>query len=266
MAASTTDLVALGRPALKPAVLIPYPDLRVPVARQWPCSYPHAMTRYWPRRADGLPPGQRLLTEMPRFTDLPHLPPPDMPDEPRLEIKHEGEPIAILTGADLQALQPRDHLADFHCVTGWSVKGLIWTGVPLREVLSSIGIHDAPSPYLVARTGDRRKAAFVSEDAVADDVIVATHLNGAPLDGCHGKPLRLVSPSQYGYKSVKHLIAIDFRAQKPKVQSKEHLRARVTLQERHPTLASWVVRLPYRLTIPPTAYLAERSLRRQQVS
>ena len=80
------------------------------------------------------------MTEMPRFTDRPHLPPPEMPVEPRLEIKNEGEPIAVITGANLQALKPHEHRADFHCVTTWSVTGLIWTGVPLREVFASIGI------------------------------------------------------------------------------------------------------------------------------
>ncbi|MBI3686907.1 MAG: molybdopterin-dependent oxidoreductase [Actinobacteria bacterium] len=204
------------------------------------------------------------MNEMPRFSDLPHLPPPEMPAEPRLEIRNDGDLIAVLTGADLQALKPRDHRADFHCVTTWSVTGLIWTGVPLREAFASVGITDAPAPYLVARTGDRRTVAFRWEDATAETVVLATHLNGAPLDRRHGAPLRLVSPSQYGYKSVKHLVAIDFRAEEPRVRSKEHLRARVSVEERHPTLPSWLVTLPYRLMIPPTAYVAERTLRRHR--
>ena len=104
------------------------------------------------------------------------------------------------------------------------------------------------------------------EDAIADDVVLATHLNGAALDDRHGAPLRLVSPSQYGYKSVKHVIAIDFRADQPELMSKEHLRARVAVEERHPTLPSWAVRLPYRLMIAPTAYLAERTLRRHRAT
>ncbi|WIN00607.1 molybdopterin-dependent oxidoreductase [Actinoplanes oblitus] len=216
--------------------------------------------RYWPRRAAGLPPGQRLLAEMPRFSDLPHLPPPAMPVEPRLEIRYEGELVAVLTSADLLALGPREFTADFHCVTTWSVTGLVWTGVPLRDVLASVGMSNAPAPYLVARAGDRRKAAFTWEDAVADNVLLATRLNGAVLDDRHGAPLRLVSPSQYGYKSVKHLIALDLRAEQPRVMSKEHLRARVALEERHPRLPSAVVRLPYRMMIAPTAYLAERAL------
>ena len=185
-----------------------------------------------------------------------------MPPEPLLEITLEGVRVATVTAADLLALGPRDHRADFHCVTTWSVVGLVWTGVPLRELLASIGITDAPAPYLVTRAGDRRKAGFVWEDAVADDVILATHLDGAALDARHGAPLRLVSPSQYGYKSVKHLIAIDFRAEVPRLMSKEHLRARVALEERHPRVPGRVLRLPYRLMIAPTAYVAERSLRR----
>jgi hypothetical protein len=118
------------------------------------------MTRYRPRRGEGLPPGQRLLQEMPRFTDRPHLPPPRMPVEPRPETTHAGAPVGVVSGADL-ALGPRDHRADFHCVTGWSVTNLVWTGIPVREVFASIGMADPPAPYLVARAGDRRKAGFV---------------------------------------------------------------------------------------------------------
>lgn len=203
---------------------------------------------------------------MPRFGDRPLLPPPTMPAEPHLEITNDGAPVAVVTGADLEALGPRAFDADFHCVTTWSVRGLRWTGVPLLEVFASLGITLAPAPYLVARTGDRRKAAFVWEDAVAEDVILATHLEGARLDDRHGAPLRLVSPSQYGYKSVKHLVAIDFRTAKPNTMSKEHLRARVALEERHPTLPGRALRLPYRLLISPTAFLAERTLERHRAT
>lgn len=65
-------------------------------------------------------------------------------------------------------------------------------------------------------------------------------------------------------RAVKHLTTIDFRSTKPSRLGKEHLRGRVALQERHPTLPSWLVRAPYRLLIPPTAHFAERSLRRSQ--
>jgi hypothetical protein len=37
------------------------------------------MRRWWPRRADGLPPGQRALDAFPRFADNPLRPPPSTP-------------------------------------------------------------------------------------------------------------------------------------------------------------------------------------------
>ncbi|HWG98928.1 MAG TPA: molybdopterin-dependent oxidoreductase, partial [Pilimelia sp.] len=215
-----------------------------------------------PRRAEGLPPGQRLMADMPRFTDRPRRPPPRMPARPTLRLSHDRQLITVLTADDLEALRPSDYRADFHCVTTWSVTGLTWTGVPLRQAFAAAGITAAPAPYLVARAGDHGRAVFCWEDATADDVILATHLNGAPLDARHGAPLRLVSPRQYGYKSLKHLVAIDFRAKEPRLGSKEHLRARVAAEERHARLPGRALRVPYRLLIPATAYLAERSLRR----
>lgn len=219
--------------------------------------------RYRTRRAAGLPAGQRLLDGMPRFSDRPLRPPPQLHAEPTLEVTRRGASVAVLTAADLHALGPREQRADFHCVTTWSVTGLDWTGVPLGEVLAAVGVTEATAPYLVARAADGARAAYTWEDATAGDVLLATHLNGVPLDARHGAPLRLVSPGQYAYKSLKHLVSIDVRSALPAGVPYEHLRARVALEERHPRLPGWAVRRFYGLLIAPTAYLSERTLRRQ---
>ena len=78
------------------------------------------MNIYWPRRAAGLPPGQRLMSTMPRFSDRPHIPPPAMPDEPLIEVLHGGKQLGALKRPDLEALGLSEHQADFHCVTTWS--------------------------------------------------------------------------------------------------------------------------------------------------
>ncbi len=222
------------------------------------------MIRFWPRRANGLPPGQRLLREMPRFTDTPLRPPPEAAPL-HLSISVDRQIVAEFTAADLDALGPADHRADFHCVTTWSVKNLTWTGVPLERVVASVGLDARTAPYLIARSADRRRGHFLTVDALAPDVILATHLDGVALGGRHGGPLRLVAPAHYGYKSVKHLVGIDLRQDAPRRLGKEHLRGRVEQQERHPTLPSWLVKYPYRAMIPPTALLAERSLRKEPV-
>jgi hypothetical protein len=78
---------------------------------------------------------------------LPRTPLPDL----ALRVAYQGAPVAELDDAAFQALGPRDIVADFHCVTTWSVAGLTWTGVPLREVLASVGITTAPEPFVVAQ-------------------------------------------------------------------------------------------------------------------
>lgn len=199
---------------------------------------------------------------MPRFGDRPQEAPPSPLPTPEVTVSVERNPVTTIDAADLDALGPRLHTADFHCVTTWSVTGLAWTGVPLREVIASLDLDEPLPGYLIARGADRCRRHFVTEDALAPDVLLATHLDGVALGARHGGPLRLVAPRQYGYKSVKHLVSLDFRHEVPTRLGKEHLRGRVALEERHPTLPSRLLRGPYRLLVPLTAALADRSLRR----
>ncbi len=198
---------------------------------------------------------------MPRFSDRPWSAPPDPLPPPVLVVRRDREPVAQLDLDDFRALGPRTLQADFHCVTTWSVRGVRWTGVPLRQVLEALGQLTPPAPYVVARAADHRRGHFVWEDALAEDVIVATHFDDRPLDGRSGGPLRLVAPKHYGYKSIKHLVGIDLRRAVPRRLGLEHLRGRVEREERHPKLPSWAVKLPYRLTIPLVAWVAERAAR-----
>lgn len=197
---------------------------------------------------------------MPRFSDNPFQPPPAITPV-RLAVSIDRQLVGEVTEADLEALGLDSYRSDFHCVTTWSVKDVTWFGVPLHRVARSFGLDVDTAPYLVARAADHRRAHFLTTDALAPDVILATGLDGSALGPRHGAPLRLVAPQHYGYKSVKHLTSIDFRSEGPNRLGKEHLRGRVVHEERHPKLPSWLVRLPYRMLIPPTAFVAERSLR-----
>ncbi len=223
----------------------------------------------WPRRAPGLPPGQRRLPRAPRFSATPLVGPPEVDDDHRLRIgRRDGEGVE-LSLAELQAMPgvvERTH--DLHCVTTWSATGLTWTGVPLAQVwaervVPTLGAT-ASDPYVVAVGGDRYRAVLRREDLLHAEVLLAWQLDGAPIDARHGGPLRLVSPPQYGYKSVKHLVALQPCPERPpsRLGPKEHLRARVAEEERHSRWPGRIVRLPFRLTVAPIALVAERSLRR----
>ena len=50
--------------------------------------------------------------------------------------------------------------------------------------------------------------------ALGGKVLLATHMNGAPLSIEHGAPLRLVVPDYYGTNSTKWLVQLDFQAER----------------------------------------------------
>jgi DMSO/TMAO reductase YedYZ molybdopterin-dependent catalytic subunit len=107
------------------------------------------------------------------------------------------------TLADLEALPRAEQISDFHCVTGWSVHDVQWTGVRLGDLLEAarakagiggLRFVSAEAPY---------DDSLTLEQALLPDVLLAYEMDGAPISRPHGAPLRLVMPRMYGYKSVK---------------------------------------------------------------
>jgi DNA-binding transcriptional LysR family regulator len=80
--------------------------------------------------------------------------------EPDLEVTVERDPLARASGDLLQRLGPREVEADFHCVTTWSVRGLVWRGVPLREVLAALHRDEASHVEILAARLGRTTAAL----------------------------------------------------------------------------------------------------------
>ncbi|MBA3341748.1 MAG: sulfite oxidase [Gemmatimonadaceae bacterium] len=95
-----------------------------------------------------------------------------------------------------------------------------WTGIALRAVLEAAGVRDEARHVeftgldQVERNGRvfGFGASIDVEKALADEVILATALNGAPLPAEHGFPLRAVVPGWIGARSVKWLGRITLRA------------------------------------------------------
>ena len=157
--------------------------------------------------------------------------------------------------AELATLPRRRLDADFHCVSGWTAVGIHWEGVAFAEFYR-LRIEPTLRPGTVVthvefRGLDGFRSVITIEDALNDDVLLADHLDGEPLDSDHGAPLRLVSPAQYGYMSTKHLCRIDLHTVAPTggprsfvldVLLHSHPRARVWEEERHGTLPGRVVR------------------------
>jgi DMSO/TMAO reductase YedYZ molybdopterin-dependent catalytic subunit len=222
-----------------------------------------------------LPPGQRAIEGFPRFGTHLHAPPPAVLADPVIEIGGAiVEPMSVpLLG--LATLPRRKLTADLHCVAGWSATGLRWEGVAFatfyREVIEPVLATGAPITHVVFEGLDRYRSIVQLEDALGDDVLIADHLDGRPLDGDHGAPVRLVSPSQYGFMSTKHLCRIELHGAEPagryhpsrRIQLwldlvKPHRRARVWKEERHRYLPAMLVRPLYHRLVPTIRSLSAR--------
>jgi hypothetical protein len=64
---------------------------------------------------------------------------------------------------------------------------------PLRSVRGAAGLQDGVT-HVVFEGADGFRTVYLLDDALSDDVLLADHLDGAPLDFDHGAPLRIVSP------------------------------------------------------------------------
>jgi DMSO/TMAO reductase YedYZ molybdopterin-dependent catalytic subunit len=217
-------------------------------------------------RGDGLPPGQRAVSDFPRFSRKPLRGLPSVPTNPTVHIAGAVAHAADVPIGDLQELPGEERVADFNCVTTWCVRGLRWGGMPFRTFYEDIvAPRCEPSSdvrWLRIVGLDDGSAVVALEDALRDDVLLADSLNGEPLTLIHGAPIRCVSPAQYAYKSVKHLASIELSVEQPPLGADEHPRARIALEERHPRHPARRVRGPSRLIAPMIAFLAERSVSR----
>jgi DMSO/TMAO reductase YedYZ molybdopterin-dependent catalytic subunit len=228
-----------------------------------------------------LPPGQRPADGFPRFGTHLHRPPPAVPADPAIEIGGAvARPFSVPL-AELARLPRRELTADFHCVAGWSATDLRWEGVAFgafyKEIIEPSLQPAATITHVVFGGLDGYRSVATIADALAEDVLIAERLGGRPLDADHGAPVRLVSPSQYGFVSTKHLCRIEVHTAAPR-ESYGHLdlfsramlrgpliqphpRARVWEEERHRYLPAWSLRRVYRMLIPPFAFLSARGSR-----
>lgn len=120
--------------------------------------------------------------------------------------------------------------------------------------------------HLRACGRDGYRAVLVLEDGLGDDVLIADRLDGDPLPLEHGGPWRLVSASQYGYKSVKHLCRIELHSREPSDRHTrsisglaltalgEHPRGRVWQEESHRYVPARSVRWAYGSLAHPVVY------------
>jgi DMSO/TMAO reductase YedYZ molybdopterin-dependent catalytic subunit len=160
------------------------------------------------RRAQRVPPGQSRTRKWPVL---------DASGPPSTDLAKWRFRVGGLVGQgvewnweEFQKLPRVRVFADFHCVTRWSRLGNLWDGVPARELLRLAGGAAAAARYVMAYGYDRGWTTNLPlEHFLAEDALVATLHDGAPISAEHGGPARLIVPRLYAWKSAKWVAGIE---------------------------------------------------------
>jgi len=159
--------------------------------------------------AGRLPPGQKLTTGFP-VLDLGVQ--PEVPlDQWTLTLDGLVEKPAVLTWTQFNALPQAEDTSDFHCVTTWSRYDCRWSGVAFTTLYELVQPQSAARfVYFTSYDGYSTNAQLAQ--CLDDDVLVATHFDGAPLPRAHGGPARVIIPKLYAWKGAKFVRGLTFLA------------------------------------------------------
>ncbi len=160
------------------------------------------------KRKDRLPPGQHWI-QYPLVYDIVERVPDFDISRYRFKVWGEVENPIELTYDELLKLPSVELVADFHCVTRWSVKEIVWEGVPTQEIIKLV----KPKPtarYVFVYCLEGYTTNMPLEYFAKEDSILAYKMFGEPLPKEHGWPLRLVVPQLYAWKSAKYVWGIEF--------------------------------------------------------
>jgi DMSO/TMAO reductase YedYZ molybdopterin-dependent catalytic subunit len=168
-----------------------------------------------------LPPGQSLTYKFPVL----HYGPVPAFDPATWDFRVFGEVAEEKrwTWDEFQMLPRKQVKMDIHCVTRWSKADTTWGGVSLRQLVDEGLIAPKPSAGFVMQHCEYGFTVNIPlETALADNFLLATHLDGEPISPDHGFPLRGVIgliperpelKTPYFWKGGKWLRSLEFMAQ-----------------------------------------------------
>mgnify|MGYP001626162896 FL=1 len=158
-------------------------------------------------RQDRLPPGQKWISAPIVYDIVDQIPDWDM-DSYRFKVWGLVENPIEMTYEELLKLPSVELIADFHCVTRWSVKDVLWEGVPTAYILN-LAKPKENARFVMVHCLEGYTTNMPIEYLFEEDSILAYKMNGQTIPKRHGYPLRLVVPKLYAWKSAKYVWGIE---------------------------------------------------------
>lgn len=123
-----------------------------------------------------------------------------------------------LTFAQLVAMEERTREMTHHCVEGWTYTD-VFTGIPLKDVINRAGGLKSNGRMLVFKSpeisrqpwafGRHYTTSFPVQQRALDESLLVYAVAGQDLPAAHGFPVRLMTPTKWGYKACKWLVEIE---------------------------------------------------------
>ncbi len=195
--------------------------------------------------------GTSVITPSDQLYVRNNLPPPDPAilenrDAWSIEFSGVGKPVTM-TLADLKSMGLETTAMVLQCSgngrgffpskpsgTPWKVGAagcVIWSGVPVRDVVKAVGGIKAGAKYMTGTGGEVLPqgldplSVIVERSlplAAVEDALLAWEMNGEPISLAHGGPLRLIVPGYTGVNNIKYIKQLSFTEQETKANIMSH--------------------------------------------
>ena len=133
----------------------------------------------------------------------------------RLEIDGLVAKPRSFTYDELRALPQAHQVSNFHCVTGWTVDNVRWSGVRFSHLLDQVEPRPEATAIRFTSLEQPYNDSLTLQQLRLHDVMLALDMDGRPLTRPHGSPARVVIPEMYGYKGVKWLTRMELLSHQP---------------------------------------------------
>lgn len=120
----------------------------------------------------------------------------------------------------LRSFPQHAQTSDFHCVEGWSVLDVQWSGIRPVDIIALAQPRKEATHVIFHALGttsgvgdlDHYIECLPLEDLQNDKLqyLLALDYHGSPMPDERGAPLRLVCPFDLGYKGIKYLTRMEF--------------------------------------------------------